>query len=255
MPFSEAAECRSSNFALDRTWPGQPFFRDDSHVDGTLAGDDHTSLGFCAGTADCHPGPLAAYLIAGLDQAGDGSRIYEIGGADQVSYGDLIREYARQRGLRRLIIRVPVLTPRLSSLWLGLVTPLYARVGRKLIESIRHPTIVRHNRARREFAIKPIGHRESIAAILSNEDKELVNTRWSDALSAAGNPGRNDVGPAERCFVDSRVAEVDLPPAQSFGPIRRIGGVTGWYYGNRLWRLRGAIDLFLGGVGMRRRAP
>ena len=89
---------------------------------------------------------LLRYLIAGLDHPIEGSRIYEIGGADQVSYGDLIREYARQRGLRRLIIRVPVLTPRLSSLWLGLVTPLYARVGRKLIESIRHPTIVRDDR-------------------------------------------------------------------------------------------------------------
>ena len=195
---------------------------------------------------------LLRYLIAGLDHPIEGSRIYEIGGADQVSYGDLIREYARQRDLRRLIIRVPMLTPRLSSLWLGLVTPLYARIGRKLIESIRHPTIVRDDRARREFAIKPIGHRESIAAILSGENKELVNTRWSDALSAAGNLGRNDAGPADRCFVDSRVAEVNLPPAQSFGPIRRIGGATGWYYGNGLWRLRGAIDLFLGGVGMRR---
>jgi uncharacterized protein YbjT (DUF2867 family)/tryptophan-rich sensory protein len=195
---------------------------------------------------------LLSYLIAGLDHPIEGSRIYEIGGADQVSYGDLIREYARLRGLRRLIIRVPVLTPRLSSLWLGLVTPVYARVGRKLIESIRHPTIVRDDSARREFAIQPIRHRESIAAVLSNEDKELVTTQWSDALSAASTHGRNDAGPADRCFVDSRVAKVDLRPAQSFGPIRRIGGANGWYYGNLLWRLRGAIDLFLGGVGMRR---
>ena len=128
-----------------------------------------------------------------------------------------------------------MLTPRLSSLWLGLVTPLYARVGRKLIESIRHSTIVHDDRALREFAIKPIGYRESIAAILLNEDKELVNTRWSDALSAAGNLGGNNVGPSDRCFVDSRVAEVDLPPAQSFGPIRRMAtrpaGTTATGYG------------------------
>ena len=89
---------------LNRTGARQPLFRDDSHLDGTPASNDHTSLGFGAGTTDCHPGP-AGYLIAGLDHAIDGSRIYEIGGADQVSYGDLIREYARQRGLRRLIIR------------------------------------------------------------------------------------------------------------------------------------------------------
>ena len=82
------------------------------------------------------------YLRAGLDVSASGSPIYEIGGPDRVSYGELMREYARQRGLHRLMISVPVLTPRLSSLWLGLVTPLYARVGRKLIDSIRHPTVV-----------------------------------------------------------------------------------------------------------------
>jgi len=195
---------------------------------------------------------LLRYLVAGLDHPIEGSRIYEIGGADQVSYGDLMREYARQRGLRRLIVRVPVLTPRLSSLWLGLVTPLYARVGRKLIESIRHPTIVCDDSARREFAIEPIGHRESIAAALRDEEEELVTTRWFDAMSAAGTLGREDAGPGDRCFVDSRVAELAVPPAQAFGPIMRIGGATGWYYGNWLWRLRGTVDLFLGGVGMRR---
>jgi uncharacterized protein YbjT (DUF2867 family)/tryptophan-rich sensory protein len=195
---------------------------------------------------------LLRYLIAGLDHPIDGSRIFEIGGADEVSYGDLMREYARQRGLRRLIIRVPVLTPRLSSLWLGLVTPLYARVGRKLIESIRQPTVVRDDSAQREFKFEPIGHREAIEAALRNEDEEVVTTRWSDAMSAAGSHFREDAGPGDRHFVDSRVAEVALPPGQAFAPIQRIGGATGWYYGNQLWRLRGTIDLFLGGVGMRR---
>jgi uncharacterized protein YbjT (DUF2867 family) len=82
------------------------------------------------------------YLRAGLDVAVSGNPIFEIGGPDRVSYGEMMREYARQRGLHRLTISVPVLTPRLSSLWLGLVTPLYARIGRKLIDSIRHPTVV-----------------------------------------------------------------------------------------------------------------
>jgi uncharacterized protein YbjT (DUF2867 family)/tryptophan-rich sensory protein len=195
---------------------------------------------------------LLRYLIAGLNHPIDGSRIFEIGGADEVSYGDLMREYARQRGLRRLIIRVPVLTPRLSSLWLGLVTPLYARVGRKLIESIRQPTVVRDDSAQREFKVDTIGHREAIAAALRNEDEEVVTTRWSDAVSTAGSLFREDAGPGDMHFVDSRVAEVALPPGQAFAPIQRIGGATGWYYGNQLWRLRGTIDLFLGGVGMRR---
>ena len=84
------------------------------------------------------------------------------------------------------MIPVPVLTPRLSSLWLGLVTPLYARVGSALIESICHETIVRDDRARRDFAVDPIGVRQAIARALINEDREFAETRWSDAISSGG---------------------------------------------------------------------
>jgi uncharacterized protein YbjT (DUF2867 family) len=108
------------------------------------------------------------YLRAGLTLETNGSQTFEIGGPDQVSYEELMREYARQRGLRRLIIPVPFLTPRLSSLWLGLVTPPYARVGRKLIDSIRHPTVVRDPAAQNAFAIQPMGVAEAMARALRN---------------------------------------------------------------------------------------
>ena len=125
---------------------------------------------------------LLQYLSAALDLKTDAHATFEIGGPDQVSYGDLMREYARQRRLRRLMISVPLLTPRLSSLWLGLVTPLYARIGRKLIDSIRHPTVVRDNAARQTFPhIRPQGVREAIANALGNEGRECVATHWSDA--------------------------------------------------------------------------
>ena len=111
----------------------------------------------------------------------------EIGGADQVTYGDLMREYAKQRGLKRWLIPVPVLTPRLSSLWLGLTTPVYARVGRKLIEGVSNPTVVRDDAARRLFpAIVPMGLSRAIERALANEDEEFAATRWSDALSSGG---------------------------------------------------------------------
>lgn len=109
---------------------------------------------------------LLQYLLAALDLEAGGNHIFEIGGADRVSYGDVMREYARQRGLRRLMIPVPVLTPWLSSLWLALVTPLYARVGRKLIDSIRYPTVVRDDAALTVFGIRPAGVREAIASAL-----------------------------------------------------------------------------------------
>ena len=128
---------------------------------------------------------LLAYLLAALDWNGSECCIFEIGGPDRVSYGDIMREWARQRGLRRWLISVPVLTPRLSSLWLGLVTPVYARIGRKLVDSLRNPTIIKDQTALDEFPVKPRGFSEAIQRALINEDHELTETRWSDALSSA----------------------------------------------------------------------
>lgn len=198
---------------------------------------------------------LLAYMVAALDVPLAASRVFEIGGADRVSYGDLMREYARQRGLRRAMIRVPVLTPRLSSLWLGLVTPLYARVGRKLIESVKHPTVVRDLSAREVFHVQPRGSREAIAAAMRNEAREIAQSRWYDAFSSGGE-GRNWAGVRfGNRLVDSRTRDVDVSPAQAFAPIRRLGGETGWYAHDWLWRLRGFLDLLVGGVGVRRGRP
>jgi len=195
---------------------------------------------------------LLGYLAGALNLPEEGSRVYEIGGAEQVSYGDIMREYARQRSLRRWMIPVPVLTPRLSSLWLGLVTPIYARVGRVLINSIRHPTVVRDPAALQTFAIRPRGVREATASALQNEEREFAETRWSDSLSRARikpHWGGSRVGSR---FVDSRTQHVSASPASAFSPIRRIGGETGWYYGNWMWSVRGFVDLLAGGVGLRR---
>lgn len=195
---------------------------------------------------------LIAYLLAAAELPVLESRVFEIGGADVVSYGEIIREYSRQRGLRRVIVSVPLLTPRLSSLWLGLVTPIYARVGRKLIDSLRYPTIVRDDSALRSFDIRPRGIREAIARALANEEQEFALTRWSDALSSAGKtPGWGGARFGTR-IVDSRTASVAVARSRAFAPIRRIGGATGWYFGDRLWRLRGLLDLMAGGPGLRR---
>ena len=106
---------------------------------------------------------LLDYLVQACDVKRKTSVVYEIGGPDQVTYGDLMREYARQRNLFRLLIPVPLLTPMLSSLWLGLVTPIYSRVGRKLIESLRNPTVVTNAAARKAFPIVPRGLKDAIA--------------------------------------------------------------------------------------------
>jgi uncharacterized protein YbjT (DUF2867 family) len=195
---------------------------------------------------------LLRYLVGALDVDVGGNPVFEIGGADVVSYADIMQEYGLQRGLVRRMIPVPVLSPRLSSLWLGLVTPLYARVGRKLVDSIRHPTVVRDHAAQRVFGVVPMGLRDAIAAALRNEDAAFAATRWSDAFSAAAPPrawGGRRFGSR---LVDSRVVHVAVPPHVAFAAVERIGGDTGWYWGDALWRFRGALDLVVGGVGMRR---
>ncbi len=195
---------------------------------------------------------LLAYLMAAMDLPAGKSQVYEIGGPDKVSYGQIMQEYARQRGLTRWMIPVPLLTPYLSSLWLGLVTPLYARIGKKLVESLRNPTLISNNLAETTFSVRPRSLCDAIARALVNEDHEYAETRWSDALSSAGRPklwGGLRFGSR---LVDSRTITVTVPVEQAFAPIRLIGGRTGWYYANWLWSLRGFLDLLFGGIGVRR---
>jgi uncharacterized protein YbjT (DUF2867 family)/ligand-binding SRPBCC domain-containing protein len=186
----------------------------------------------CPRWVDTRTQPIAiddvlAYLRAALDLPEGREGVFEIGGPEVVSYGDMMREYAKLRGLRRVLLPVPVLTPRLSGLWLGLVTPAQARVGRALVEGLRNSTVVRSPAAIETFAIRPRTLREAFVRAI-------------------------DEGGAAQLKTDSRLAVVDARPAQAFVPIRRIGGDTGWYFADALWRLRGWIDVGLGGVGMPR---
>jgi uncharacterized protein YbjT (DUF2867 family) len=195
---------------------------------------------------------LLQYLLVALDWNGTESRIFEIGGPEAVSYGEIMGECARQRGLHRWFISVPVLTPRLSSLWLGLVTPVYARVGRKLVDSLRNPTTVNDQSALDEFPVEPRGLTEAIKGAFINEDHDVAQTRWSDALSSSrGMRSWGGVRFGNR-VLDTREVNVSVPPARAFAPIRRIGGKRGWYCANFLWTARGWIDLLCGGVGRRR---
>jgi len=195
------------------------------------------------------------YLTAALSLQVNEHRVFEIGGSEVQSYADILREYARQKGLRRWIVRVPLLTPWLSSLWLGLVTPLYARIGRRLIESVRHPSVVRDHTALDVFKVRPMGIARAIQRALAYEDHEFARTRWSDAISASGLPTHVTPPQSGNRLIDTRSITVHRPVSDCFRPIRRIGGSVGWYYGNRLWRFRGFLDVLAGGVGMRRGRP
>lgn len=196
---------------------------------------------------------VLAYLTQALQLPEGHGGVYEIGGSDVVSYGDIMKEYARQRGLRRLIIPVPVLTPRLSSLWLTLVTPVHARSGRYLIDGLKNPTLVADHSALREFGeIKPMSTAQAITRALRNEDGEIAETRWSDAANQAPVGSRWGGRRLGSRIIDSRTVAVPVPPETAFSPIERIGGATGWYYAGFLWKLRGLLDQLVGGPGLRR---
>ncbi len=192
---------------------------------------------------------VIAYLVAALQAPPQVQGVFEIGGADRVSYLQIMQAYGKARGLRRWFIPVPVLSPRISSLWLALITPLFARVGRELIDGVRNETVVRDPRAAALFHVDARGIEAAIERALRNEDREFALTRWSDALSSTETSTHRSFGSR---IVDSRTVRVTCTAEQAFAPIRRIGGRRGWYYGNALWRIRGLIDRLVGGPGLRR---
>jgi len=198
---------------------------------------------------------VVAYLVAAVELPDDPKtthRVYEVGGADIVNYGDLLRLYGQRRGLHRLIIPVPVLSPGLSGWWLYLFTPKQATVGRQLTESLRHPTVVTSDAAIRDFpAIHPISAAEAYDRAFAAEEAAFAAIRWNDEL--ADRPA--DASPSferEGRYVDSRTLRIACPPEAAFDPIACIGGENGWYAFDTLWDIRGFLDILLGGPGRRR---
>ncbi|HVL47198.1 MAG TPA: NAD(P)H-binding protein [Candidatus Thermoplasmatota archaeon] len=159
---------------------------------------------------------VVRYLAGALALELDESVVFEIGGRDRTSYGGLMRAYARRRGLARLMVPVPVLTPGLSSLWLGLVTPFYARAGRALIESVRHATIARDDAPRRLFDVDPMGLDASLDRALADEDADFETRRWSARLG----PDAAFEGRENSRLVESRAARVAAPPERALAAAR-----------------------------------
>jgi uncharacterized protein YbjT (DUF2867 family) len=192
---------------------------------------------------------VVEYLVAALDY--EGSAVFEIGGQDRVTYGEILREYARQRGLRRRLLPLPVLSPRVSGLCLGLLTPVYGRVAAAMVDGLRNETVVRADAAVRAFPVRPRSLSDAIGRALVNEDREFAETRWSDALPIQAPLGWSGISFGRR-QVCSRASGVSRSSEHAFEPIQRIGGRTGWYAANWFWRARGLLDTLRGGVGLRR---
>jgi hypothetical protein len=195
-----------------------------------------------------------AYLVAALETPGSAGQVIEIGGRDALTYREMMLTYARLRGLRRIIVPVPVLTPRLSSYWVHLVTPIPSAIAQPLIDGLSVEVIVTDDRARRLFPhITPVAYETAVARALSSLDASDVETSWSDALVSS----QGDIPPVifttqEGMLIEQRQQVVDAPAGVVYAEFTGLGGRKGWLAYNRLWRLRGVLDRLVGGVGFRR---
>ncbi len=197
---------------------------------------------------------VLSYLLATLDVPASAGRVIEIGGHDVLTYGEMMLGYAEARGLRRHLLPVPVLTPRLSSYWVHLVTPIPSSIAQPLIQGLRNEVIVRDDTARHLFpAIQPLGYTTAVRLALGKLEAGAVETAWSDALfSSQGDTSPVAFTQQEGLFIDRRQQMTTATPAAAFGSFSRLGGDRGWLYANWAWRARGIVDRLMGGVGLRR---
>tara|TARA_A100001015_G_scaffold174960_1_gene194505 strand:- start:9729 stop:11174 length:1446 start_codon:yes stop_codon:yes gene_type:complete len=193
------------------------------------------------------------YLIGSIQIQSTKNLIFEIGGKDVVSYSDIMIEYAKQRNLKRFIIPVPLLTPYLSSLWLSLLTPIYATVGKKLIESIKHATVINcDEETKKYFPFETLSMSKSIKLSIAKEEKLFTNTHWASSYSSSGlNNKWLEIKKGNKLIYTKNI-EIKSNAKSCFHIIQQIGGKNGWYYATFLWKIRGMLDLLFGGTGHKR---
>ena len=189
------------------------------------------------------------YIVTCLETRETIGETYDIGGPEVVTYQDLIQQVAELRGLpRRWIVPVPVLTPRLSSLWIHLVTPISSRIARPLAEGLRNRVVCRDSRAVEAMPHRLSTLRQSMVAALGDLETDSVETSWTDAGVMPGDPD----WAGGTVFEDSRTMQINAPSSVVFAAACRVGGGHGWYAADWLWRLRGFLDKLVGGPGLRR---
>jgi uncharacterized protein YbjT (DUF2867 family) len=205
--------------------------------------------------ATVHPiaiGDVLACLVEAVDLPAHTHRTYLLGGAEAIGFDDLMREYARGRGLRRWVVPVPGDLRQLSSLAVATVAPDYARIGRKLIDALRLRAPSATVGLPPESTVEPAGVREALDRASRLEETQFKRVRWSKAFTAEESLQRWGGARYRNRFVDSRVVTVEAPMATTFAAVERIGGAHGWYSTRWLWQLRGWMDLMVGGIGMAR---
>lgn len=197
---------------------------------------------------------LLSYLVAVAEREHVQGQVIPVGGADSVSYGEMMLGYARARGLHRRLVPVPVLTPRLSSGWVHLVTPVPANIARPLILGLRNESVVRGDLARRVMPdIVPVDYATAVERALERLRADAVETTWSGSLASSVADARPvRLTNREGMILEQRQMEVRAPATAVFAAFTRLGGAYGWPSLEWAWHIRGWLDRLVGGVGMRR---
>ncbi|MBK7445258.1 MAG: SDR family oxidoreductase [Ignavibacteria bacterium] len=180
---------------------------------------------------------------------------FDIGGPEILSYREVLLGYAEVRKLKRFIITLPVMSPRLSSYWLYFVTSTSYKLAVNLVESMKIEVVCRNNDLQKMLNIETIGYKKSVELAFEKIEQNMVLSSWKDSLitsSAYGSISENIQVPEFGCFKDRKEIEIKNDPEQVLDNVWSIGGERGWYYGNTLWRIRGYLDKLSGGVGLRR---
>ncbi len=194
------------------------------------------------------------YLLEALNIQISKNTVIEIGGKDVLTYGEMIKKYAKIRGLKRYLVPVPVLTPKLSSYWVHWTTPLSANITKPLVEGLRNESVVRDKKARFMFPdIDLLSYNKAVEDAILNLDKKSIETYWSDSLTSSnGNDYKVNSVMREGLIIEIRKVQINSSSENVFKTVSSIGGDNGWFYANFLWSLRGYLDLLFGGVGLRR---
>jgi hypothetical protein len=188
---------------------------------------------------------ILRYLSDCLEIPETTGKIIDIGGPDRLTYRDMMLQVARELNLRRWLIKVPVLTPRLSSYWLKLITPISFNVARALIEGLRSRTVLENKTAEKYFDFEPNDYASSVTSAL----KGLTDIRHKRGRIDDYRPERVD---PSHLKTDKRILTCRADAISLFEVIKNLGGTNGWLFADWLWRLRGDIDHLLGGTGLRR---
>ncbi len=205
----------------------------------------------------CQPigiGDVIAFLSKTLFNSKTYNKDFDIGGPDILSYKEMLLEFGRSRNLKRRIIIVPVMTPKLSSYWLYFVTSTSYKLAVALVNSMKIEVICRNNRINELLNVTPLNYKESLAKAFNKIENNEIISSWKDAYASSGiNSHISDFIqiPTYGCFKDQRKMSFDSREI-CIDRVWQIGGKNGWYYGDWLWKLRGFFDKLVGGVGLRR---